>query len=336
MKHPTIHDVAARAGVSKSLVSLVMRGADNVSDEKRAAVLVAARALGYRPNLAARSLVRRRSQILGVLVSDLHNPFFLDAIDGIAAESLERDYRALLGTGHLVEARETLAIDTLLELRVDGLLLLSPRVPISVVEDAGSSVPTVVLGRTSRSRVFDSIAGDESIGGGLVVDHLVATGHKRIAHIHGGRGAAAVPRRASYERAMKRNGLDEYIQSIPGGYTEAGGMEGMRRVLALEPLPTAVFAANDLSALGALEVLDGEGIDVPGDMSLVGYDNLKEVDYHRIALTTVDQPTYDMGQAAVELVLERLEEGRSEAKHVVLPPSLVVRSTTAPPRTRRW
>ena len=186
MKHPTIHDVAERAGVSKSLVSLVMRGAANVSDQKREAVLLAARELGYRPNLAARSLVRRRSQIIGVLVSDIHNPFFHEIVDGISDSALAAGYDPLLTTGQMRAGRESHAIDTLLELRVDGLILLSPRVARSVVTDVARTVPTVALGFTARSDAFDTIAVDESIGAGLVVDHLVALGHRRIAHIHGG------------------------------------------------------------------------------------------------------------------------------------------------------
>ncbi len=335
VKHPTIHDVAARAGVSKSLVSLVMREAGNVSESSRRAVLDAARALGYRPNRAAQALVRRRSQILGVLVSDLHNPFFHDAVDGIDAAAVEHGYRALLSTGHLVTKQEAQAIDTLLELRVDGLVLASPRVTSATVAEAAQSVPTVVLGRSVRVDGVDSVHNDDRLGGGLVVDHLVERGHERIAHIHGGKGAGARPRRSGYEAAMNRHGLGEHILAVPGAFTEQGGVDGMRRLLTTKPLPTAVFVANDLSAMGALGVLDDAGITVPDDISVVGYDNLRAVEYSRISLTTVDQPRYDMGSIAVALVLERLEEGRRTDRDVVLPPTLVVRDTTAPPRRRR-
>lgn len=311
-----------------------MRGAKNVSDHKRSAVLEAARELGYRPNHAARSLVRRRSQILGVLVSDLHNPFFHEALDGIDAAAIEADYRPLLTSGQLVSQREAHGIDTLLELRVDGLILASPRVPRAYVTEAAQSVPTVAFGFTARSDAFDTIAGDERIGSALVVDHLVGLGHRRIAHIHGASGAGARARRANYERAMVRHGLEDHVQVVPGAFTEEGGLAGMESLLASRRLPTAVFVANDFSAMGALEVLDKARIRVPEDMSVVGYDNLKIAEHHRISLTTVDQPRFKMGHLAVTLLLERLEEGRIEAKHVVLPPSLVVRATTAPPATR--
>lgn len=329
--HPTIHDVAERAGVSKSLVSLVMRGAPNVSEKRRAAVLHAAKQIGYRPNLAARSLVQRKSQIIGVLVSDLHNPFFNEVVDGIDAAALDADYRPVMTTGRLVARREQQAIEMLLELRVDGLILLSPRVPRTMVAEVAGTAPTVAIGFTSRSDRYDSIAGDERIGAGLVVDHLVELGHRSISHIHGGSGPGARPRRAQYERAMERHGLDREIQVFPGDFTEEGGIAGMQDLLGADKRPTAVFMANDYSAMGALEVLDDAGIRVPQDLSLVGYDNLAAAELQRIGLTTVDQPRFDIGYMAVALLLERVEEARAEARHVVLPPELVVRTTTAPP-----
>lgn len=329
-KHPTIHDVAERAGVSKSLVSLVMRGAPNVSDASRSAVLRAAAEIGYRPNLAARSLVQKKSHIVGLVVSDLHNPFFNEVIDGIEA-SLVADYRPIMTSSRLDAKREREAIETLLELRADGLVLLGPHVARKHIAAVGRTVPTIAVGISSRSRDFDSIAGDERIGAGLVVDHLVGLGHRSIAHVHGGAGAGSRPRRAQYERAMKRHGLDEEIQVFAGDFTEHGGARGMRSVLEAAQRPTAVFMANDFSAMGAVGVLDEAGIRVPADLSVVGYDNLVAVGVNRISLTTVDQPRHEIGRMAGELLFERIEEGRTEARHVVLPPRLVERATTAPP-----
>ena len=331
-RHPTIHDVAERAGVSKSLVSLVIRGAPNVSDQRRAAVLEAAAEIGYRPNLAAQSLVRRKSQIIGVLASDLHNPFFHEVIDGVDASSTAAGYRPVITSGQLVPAREKQAIDILLELRVDGLILLGPQVPRMVIEEISRAVPTVAVGLTSRSGAYDSIAGDERIGAGLVVDHLVDLGHRHISHVHGGTGAGARARRSQYERAMKRHGLEEHIRTFRGDFTEQGGADGMERFLGAAGMPTAVFMANDFSAMGALEVLDARGIKVPKDLSLVGYDNLAAAGLNRIRLTTVDQPRFEIGQMSMTLLLERIEQDRTKARHVVVPPRLVVRATSGPPR----
>ncbi len=332
MRHPTILDVANEAGVSKSLVSLVMRGSDGVSPTSRKAVLEAATSLGYRPNAAARTMVRQRSYVVGVMVSNLHNPFFADVIDGIDMAVTEAGYRAILTTGNRVPEREHLAISTLLEMRVDGIVLASPVVARKHAVEASQAVPTVIVGKTTRAPTIDSVTNDDRLGGEMVVDHLVELGHRRIAHIDGGLGAGARPRRTGYTRAMRRHGLESEIRSVRGSFAEEGGGTGMRALLAESLVPTAVFVANDLAAIGVLEVLNGEGLDVPGDISVVGYDNTALAAGHRSGLTTVDQPRHDMGRMAAELILERISTDRATVRHVVLSPKLVARESTGPPR----
>jgi DNA-binding LacI/PurR family transcriptional regulator len=333
MKHPTILDVAREAGVSKSLVSLVMRGSDKVSPSSRDAVLEAAKELGYRPNAAARTMVRQRSYVVGVMVSDLHNPFFADVIDGIDMAVTDATYRAILTTGNRVPERERLAVATLLEMRVDGLILLSPGFHREYAIEASRSVPTVVVGKATRAATVDSVTNDDRRGAGMVVDHLVELGHSRIAHIDGGGGSGAKPRRTGYARAMRRHGLETEIRSVRGGFTEEGGSTGMRNLLVEGVPPTAVFVANDLAAIGVLEVLDAEGLNVPGDISVVGYDNTALATSRRLGLTTVDQPRHDMGRMAAGLILTRINQDRTAAGHVVLQPKLVVRESTSPPST---
>jgi len=133
---------------------------------------------------------------------------------------------------------------------------------------------------------------------------------------------------------MRRHGLEEHIRLVKGAFTEAGGAEAMNEILESGDIPTAVFAPNDIAAIGALEAIDAAGLAIPDDISLVGYDNLALAALPRIGLTTVGQPLVDLGREAVGLVLERLDEGRERARHVVVPPNLVVRSTTGPPRGR--
>jgi DNA-binding LacI/PurR family transcriptional regulator len=331
LKHPTIHDVANEAGVSKSLVSLVMRGSDRVSPLRRQAVLEAAKKLGYRPNAAARTMVRQRSYVVGVMVSNLRNPFFADVIDGIDTAVTGAGYRAILTTGNAVPERERHAIATLLEMRVDGLILVSPAVRSATAIEASQTVPTVVVGKATRAATVDSVTNDDRRGVEMVVDHLVELGHRRIAHIDGGQGAGARPRRTSYERVMRRHGLEAQIRSVLGGFTEEGGYTGMRSILAEGTRPTAVFVANDLAAIGALEVLDAEGLDVPGDISVAGYDNTALAASHRLGLTTVDQPRHDMGRMAAGLILEKIGRDRTAARHVVLSPKLIARESTGPP-----
>lgn len=329
MKQPTILDVAERAGVSKSLVSLAMRGSDQVGAASRKAIFEAAAELGYRPNAAARSLVRQRSFILGVMLSDLHNPFFAEVVDGIDDAALSAGYRALYNSGRRSPRLEAEAIETLLELRVDGLVVAAPAISPKAAVAAARSVPTVVVGRATRSPQIDCVTNDDRLGGELVVDHLVSLGHRHIAHIHGGSGAGAHPRRTGYERAMRRHGLASEVRSVTGAYTEQAGMEAMTELLNSDNRPTAVFAANDVAAIGALDVLDERGLRVPEDISVVGYDNTHISGRHRYALTTVDQPRSEIGRVAVSLLLERLNGERIEARRVVLAPRLVVRRSSA-------
>lgn len=331
-RRPTIVDVAARAGVSKSLVSLVMRGSPRVAPGSRDAVLQAARELGYRPNAAARSLVRQRSSVLGCIVSDLHNPFFVEVADGIEEAAVASGYRALLSAGFLDPAREAAAMETMLELQADGLIMLGSMLETDAIETAARQLPLVVVGRETSSPAMDSVRNDDAAGAGAVVDHLVGLGHRRIAHIHAGAVSDAGARRRGYERAMVRHGLAAEIRSVQGAFTDIGGFTAMRAIIESGDLPTAVFAANDVAALGALEALDRAGVRVPEDISLVGYDDILSAHSRRVALTTVAQSSVELGRTAASLLLERLRQGRVEARHVVMAPSLVVRGTTAAPR----
>ncbi|HUG86816.1 MAG TPA: LacI family DNA-binding transcriptional regulator [Euzebya sp.] len=328
---PTIIDVAKAAGVSKSLVSLVMRGAPNVSPSSRAAVLQAAERLGYRPNAVARSLVQGRSYVIGVMVSDLANPFFIDVIAGATDAAYAADHRALINTGGRDEVKEADAIDTLLRLQVDGIVVAGAIVDPAVLERVGADTPTVITNRASRSKVIDSIVIDDRGGNALAVDHLVELGHRRIAHISGGRGAGARNRLTGYRQAMSRHGLESYGTVVPGSYTERGGADGIAALLAIDHRPTAIIAPNDVAAVGALEALTAEGLDVPGDISLVGFDDTYLAGLGHIDLTSVRQDAALMGARAVEMLIERADGRRSRTRHLMLEPSLTIRSSTAPP-----
>jgi DNA-binding LacI/PurR family transcriptional regulator len=308
-----------------------MRDSEKVSPSSRSAVLAAAKKLGYRPNAAAPTMVRQRSYVIGVLVSDLHNPFFADLIDGIDTAATDAGYRSILTTGNRVAEREELAVSTLLEMRVDGLILVSPVLSRDFAVDSSQSVPTVVVGKTTRAATVDSVTNDDRRGAGMVVDHLVELGHRNIAHIDGGDGAGSQPRRTGYQRSMQRHGLENEARSVHGGFTEEGGRTGIRTLLHEGARPTAVFVANDLAAIGVLEVLDKEGLSVPGDISVVGYDNTAMAASHRLGLTTVNQPRLEMGHKAASLILTRIDENRTTPSHVVLPPKLVIRESTSPP-----
>jgi DNA-binding LacI/PurR family transcriptional regulator len=326
---PTMDDVAAAAGVSRALVSLVMRGSPRVSDRSRTAVRQAAERLGYRPNLAARNLASRRTSTFGVLLNDLHNPWFAEIADGIHDAADNAGYQIIIANGRRSAATEDRAVESFLSHRVDGMILAGCRLPTRRIDGLGVKTAVVSVGRPLRSDHVDTVNTDERLGSELAVRHLAEFGHRDIAHIDGGRGAGAAPRKAGYLAAMSAVGLANRCRVVAGDFTEAAGVHGIEVLLRAGRFPTAIYTANDLSAIGALDRLEDEGMCVPGDVSLVGFDNTALAALHHIGLTTIDQPRVTMGALAVQLLLERLD-GRTAVRREVVPPSIVVRTTSGP------
>ncbi|MHC5902790.1 LacI family DNA-binding transcriptional regulator [Streptomyces sp. S6] len=332
MRTPTIRDVAARAGVSKSLVSLVLRGSDGVRPDKRDAVLAAVDELGYRPNAAARSLSERRTRTVGVLLDDLRNPWFVDLLDGLNSRLHDHGLRMLLADAHLNRRLGEDLTRTFTELRVDGLIAVGTLPDPGVLRAAASTVPTVLAGtREPALPTVDVIAGDDEHGARLATEHLISLGHRHLAHI-AGRGVIGELRRRGFETAVRKHGLDATAVVEQGDFTEEGGYRATVRLLHHPLRPTAVFAVNDVTCVGALSAAEESGLSVPGDLSLVGYDNTSLSQLRHLWLTTVDNSSREVGRRAARHLLERIEEPGLAGRVELTVPVLEVRGTSGVPR----
>ncbi|RDH97868.1 LacI family transcriptional regulator [Curtobacterium sp. AG1037] len=327
---PTIIDVATRAGVSKSLVSMVMRDDPGVSPARRSAVLAAAADLGYRPNRAAAILAGTRTRTIGVVVDDFRNPWYVPMLDGIRAALAPHGLRLTLADTRANEHLGSSPLDDLLSLRVDGVVLAAEGFADAVVP---ADVPVVVAGeRATVPTGLDVVASDEAAGGRSATGHLLELGHRRIVHVTGSGGPAAARRAAAVER-MVAAGVTPVVVG-DGPTAEATGYEGTRRALAEHPDTTAVFAANDVMAMGAIAAVRDAGLRVPEDVSVIGHDETPLAGSPLVRLTTVDPHNDEVGRLAAERLVRLIGAPTPDAAplRLLVPPSLVVRSTTAPPR----
>jgi DNA-binding LacI/PurR family transcriptional regulator len=322
---PTLEDVAARAGVSRALVSIVVRGVPGASEPTRQRVLEVADELGYRPDSRARLLAGRRSRLLGVTLA-LDHPFHADLAEGLYTAAEQHGYEVVLSA--MTRNRNSRrAIDTLLDYRCAAAILIGPPLREPSLSALAERLPVIVLGQRSRSRAVDVIRTADEAGMRLAVDHLVALGHRDIVHVDGARGPGAAARRGGYRVAMRRHDLAPRI--VAGGPAEEDGA-GAARTLHKAP-PTAVITYNDRSAVGLLDVFVRAGITVPDAVSVVGYDDSQVARLPYLRLTTVSQDASQLAALAVRRAVARLEHQPVSERELVLTPHLVVRGTTAPP-----
>ena len=328
-KRPRLEDVAARVGVSTASVSLVLRGVPGPSERTRQRVLKAAADLGYQVDRTASLLASRRTRLLGVLV-DIHSPFHAELVEHLHTAAEEVGYDLVLST--LTRTRdEHTAVETLLAFRSEALILLGPTAPADTLAALDRKSPVIAVGRRIADAALDVVRSADDDGVGQVVDHLVGLGHRAITYVDGGKGVIATDRRRGYRTAMRRHRLDDHIRVLRGDHTEAAGERAAHQLLDGAELPTAVVGFNDQCAIGVLAALARAGVSVPGQVSVVGYDDDTLSRMSCFNLTTVSQSAEEQSRHAVTAAVERLDQDRTEPREVVLAPRLVLRGTTARP-----
>lgn len=286
--------------------------------------------LGYRPNSAARSLARQRTNTVGAILSDLRNPWFIDLLAAARAELSARNFNLFLSEDHQLET-DTSVLDAFVEARVDGLLCLGTIPATEQLLTVARSVPTVVVsGREPDLPNVDVVTGDDRAGAARAVAHLAELGHQRIAHL-AGTGRAAELRTEGYRDEMTRRGLAEFIQAEISDRSEEGDLRAARALLTAAHRPTAILANNDYAALLTMSEAQAAGLTVPDDLSVVGYDNSNLARTGFIGLTTVDNNYLDMGKLAVARLAERIAAPKAPRTVTLLDPILRVRKTSAPP-----
>lgn len=332
----TIREVAKRAKVAPITVSRVVNNSGYVSDETRARVNAAIQELGYVPNLLGPSLRLKRTNTIGLILSDVTNPFFTTVARGVEDVANESGYNVFFCNTDESHEKQTRYINSLLGRQVDGILLVpasDDTADINVIKQ--QDVKLVVMDRHVSSDV-DMVRCDSENGSYEIIKHLIALGHTRIATLGGPRSISTSEERiAGYTRALKEAGLP--IGAVfHGNFDQPSGYAMAQQALALPPRPTALFAVNNFISIGAMKALLDAGLRVPKDISVVGVDDLPPTLTLNPFMTVVSQPAYDMGKQAAQLLLKRLQEGAekvSKPREIILPSPLVMRHSTAPPST---
>jgi LacI family transcriptional regulator len=325
----TIREVAELAGVSISTVSHVINETRYVSPEAQARVLDAIEKLNYHHNRLASSLRNQKTRAIGVLLPNNANPFFADILAGIETACYASSYSFIMGNANDNPERELSYLKTLISRQVDGVLLISTGAHEAALRLLSQRmIPVVMVDRTGIPQA-DAIRTDNALGGRLATTYLIERGHQRIACITGPEFLRSSSERvAGYRQAMQAANLKvrpEWV--VAGDFHQESGFQAVKQLLQLDEPPTAVFACNDLMALGALCGLHEAGLSVPKDISLIGYDDIQMASYSVPRLTTIRQPGEELGELAVKRLVERLNNPELSFRQDVLPVQLVERQS---------
>jgi DNA-binding LacI/PurR family transcriptional regulator len=331
VRRPTIRDVAERAGVSKSLVSLVVRNSPRVSEERRQRVLEVMEEIGYELNLAARSLSSRSSGNIGVLVSDLHNPWAFDVVDAARPVLEEAGHTVLFSAATASAAGSGVDLSILQAFRdlgVAGLLVVGTvpdKAPFSRVVSGGAVV--FAGGGPDYIDTADVVRSDDAHGLSMVIEHLIEQGHERIAHLGGLGGSVGKERVRGYTAAMEEHGLGRNIHVVDADFSQESGYVAAQRALGASGRlrhPTALACINDLAALGAMTAADERGIEI----AITGYDNIALGAMPRLGLTTVDPDSSTIGITGAKTLLQRINDNGEGFVHQPVVPELVIRKSS--------
>ncbi len=334
-KNPTIKDVSYLAGVSTATVSRVLAGFEEVSDETRERVLDAIQTLNYQPNRNARNLRKSTSSKIGVVISDIQNPFFSSVVRGIEKVTLVDDFTIFLGNSDEDPQQENKLITMLLEENVAGIIIA----PTSADPDSyqllfSSNTPVVVIDRRLPIPDLDMVLANGYAGAEMAVDYLASLGHERIGYVGGLKHHSVMhERKQGYLDALEKNQLrlvDEYVRY--GNNRQDGGYQAVRELLSLGRPPSAVLIANNLMTLGGLQAIHESGLEIPEQISLVGFDDMDWAPSLRPPLTVVAQPAYEMGETAAAMLLDRIRTPGQPHQIVVLDTQLTVRASCQYPQ----
>jgi LacI family transcriptional regulator len=327
----TIYDVARRAEVSPATVSRVVNGHANVDPVLAARVRDAMRELDYRPNAVARNLRRSRTSLWAVIISDIGNPFFTSLVRGVEDVAQRAGFSVVLCNSDEDAAKEGRYVSAALSEQMAGVIMSPSGRATHVNRLVEARVPVVIIDRQLRGAQVDTVLVDNEHGAELATAHLVENGYRRIACITGPRRISTARQRLrGYERALSAAGLpvaDELVRYAD--FRSDGGYHAMASLLAAEHRPDAVFGANNLMTVGLMECLVDSGVAVPGEMGVVGFDDVPWANLVRPSLTTVAQPTYELGRAAAELLADRITTPARRPSTVTLHTKLQVRESSA-------
>jgi LacI family transcriptional regulator len=328
----TLHEVAQRAGVSAMTVSRVVNGRGRVDSETRQRVEEAIQALDYVPNRIARGLISQKTQTIGIIVPDIVNPFFAPVVRGAESAARKAGYRILLcnSEGDLRLEREY--IEDLVAHRVEGLLLApaNDRSRSSILSLLRGGFPLVLIDRALPDADCDLIVSDNVQGARRLIEHLIAIGHREIAHVSDAEDTSTGRERLrGYREALEAAGIPFQPELVIRTTVDRiGGYRAAQEILARDPLPTAIFAVNNMTAVGTMEALRERGLSVPKDMGLVCFDDVEHLAVLSPILTVIDQPAETFGSLGVQLLLERMTgKANSRSRRISLQTDLIVRQS---------